>query len=134
MKFVKNVLSWKNEELIIVDVFETTRCYACGGETRPDQWHPTLHRCESGHIVEIPCTDWFIVFAVREKKEIKIKKHEAQGKTKVGRGSWTPESENDTNLKFNEQLLRFDHLHVIDNKELFGIYLTDFINVVATVS
>jgi hypothetical protein len=132
MKFVKNVIAWGNEELVIVDVVETKRCYACGAEARADQWHPTLYQCESGHVVEIPCIDWFIVFTVREKKEIKIKKHEAHGKTKVGRGSWTPESENDTNLKFNEQLLRFDYLHEVDQKELFGAYLTDFISAVSS--
>jgi hypothetical protein len=129
MKFVKNVLKLGNEEMVIVDITTVKRCYACGGEATPDEWHPTLFRCEIGHVVEIPCDDWFIIFTVRQKREIKVKKNMPKGKTSVGRGSWTPESESDVSLKFNEQLLRFDYLHEINEKELFGIYLTDLLSV-----
>jgi hypothetical protein len=138
MKFVKNVINWyenqnenngKPKEFVIVDVFEVTRCYACGGETKPDMFHPTLHKCDAGHVVEIPCTDWLIIFTIREKRKVKIKKNMPSGKTSVGRGSWMPESELDINLKFNEQLLKFDYLHEINDKELFGVYFTDLLNI-----
>jgi hypothetical protein len=131
MKFVKNVFDWGNKkELVIVDIIHVKRCYACGGEITPDEWHPTLFRCEAGHTVEIPCDDWFIIFTIREKREIKIKKNMPSGKTSVGRGSWIPETETDSNLKFNEQLLKFDYLHEINEKELFGVYFTDLVNAV----
>jgi hypothetical protein len=142
MKFVKNVFDWfenddindgdgttsEPKEFIIIDIFEVSRCYACGNETKPDMFHPTLHKCESGHVVEIPCTDWLIVFTFREKREIKIRKNKPAGKTSIGRGSWIPESETDTALKFNEQLLRFDYEHELNPNELFGVYFTDLVN------
>jgi hypothetical protein len=130
MKFVKNVINFGGKEMVIVDIIAVKRCYACGSEANPDEWHPTLFKCENGHTVEIPCDDWFIIYAIREKREIKIKKNIPPGKTSIGRGSWTPETESDTNLKFNEQLLKFDYIHEINDKELFGIYLTDLINAV----
>jgi hypothetical protein len=134
MKFVKNVIEWKNgTELVIVDIIDVVRCYACGSECQPDNFHPKLWHCEYGHTVEIPCTDWLIVFTIRKKHEIKVKKNTPSGKTSVGRGSWTPETETDVNLKFNEQLLRFDYIHELDNKEMFGIYLTDLITCVGAI-
>jgi hypothetical protein len=132
MKFVKNVFNLGNDEIEIIDIIPATRCYACGAECNPNKWHPTLYQCDAGHTVEIPCADWFIIFTVRPKKEIKIQKIKPIGKTKVGRGSWTPESENDTNLRFNEQLLKFDYLHEIDWDEVYGIYLVDLINAVTS--
>jgi len=131
MKFVKNVISWdKTNEFVIVDIYDVQRCYICGAECHQDDWHPKLWHCENNHTVEIPCADWFIVFTVRPKHEIKITKNKPIGKTSVGRGSWTPETENDTNLRLNEQLLRFDYVHEI--KEMFGTYLSDLITCVAS--
>jgi hypothetical protein len=131
MKFVKNVMKIGDMEMLVIDIIPVKRCYACGSETTPDKWHPILHKCESGHVVEIPCDDWFIIFTVRKKREIKVKKNNPIGKTSVGRGSWTPETETDVNLKFNEQLLRFDYLHEINDKEIFGVYLTDLLSTVS---
>jgi hypothetical protein len=138
IKLYKNLIQYHklylhdftNTIYVIVDILGVERCYACGGECKPDIFHPKIWHCENGHAVEIPCTDWLILFTIREKREIKIKKNTPSGKTSVGRGSWTPESESDTNLKFNEQLLRFDYLHELDGCEIYGIYLTDLIDAV----